>query len=69
MNPREAIKRGFSEAEKYFLNYALNVNRTDKEHLNLNNIDRSGSCAIVILVVDEIVYVANVGDSRAIMSA
>lgn len=32
-------------------------------------VDNSGSCAIVILIVDQKVYVANVGDSRAIMSA
>lgn len=32
-------------------------------------LDRSGSCAIVLLIVDEISYVVNVGDSRAIMSA
>lgn len=31
--------------------------------------DRSGSCAIVLLCVNEEFYVANVGDSRAIMSA
>ena len=31
--------------------------------------DRSGSCAIIVLVVDNEVYIANVGDSRAIMSA
>jgi protein phosphatase 2C family protein 2/3 len=30
--------------------------------------DRSGSCAIVILIVGEICYCANVGDSRAIIS-
>ena len=30
--------------------------------------DRSGSCAIVILIVGEICYCANVGDSRAVMS-
>ena len=29
---------------------------------------RSGSCAIVVLIVGEIAYVANVGDSRAFMS-
>jgi len=32
-------------------------------------VDNSGSCAIVIMIVDNKVYVANVGDSRAIMSA
>jgi protein phosphatase 2C family protein 2/3 len=31
--------------------------------------DRSGSCAIIVLMVDNECYVANVGDSRAIMSA
>jgi len=31
-------------------------------------LDRSGSCAIVCLFVDEVCYTINVGDSRAIMS-
>lgn len=31
--------------------------------------DHSGSCAIVALLVDDICYIANVGDSRAVMSA
>lgn len=30
--------------------------------------ERSGSCANIILLVDKIIYVANVGDSRCIMS-
>lgn len=33
-----------------------------------NMLDRSGSCAIVTLFVDDLCYVANLGDSRAIMS-
>jgi len=32
-------------------------------------LDRSGSCAIVLLIVDDVCYCVNVGDSRAIMSA
>lgn len=31
--------------------------------------DKSGSCGIIVLIVEQSCYVANVGDSRAIMSA
>ena len=30
--------------------------------------DKSGTCAIVTLIVGDMCYVANVGDSRAVMS-
>jgi protein phosphatase 2C family protein 2/3 len=32
-------------------------------------LDRSGSCAIVALLVEQRIFIVNVGDSRAIMSA
>lgn len=32
-------------------------------------LDKSGSCAIVALLVEKKVFVVNVGDSRAIMSS
>jgi protein phosphatase 2C family protein 2/3 len=36
---------------------------------NINMLDKSGSCAITCLFVDDVCYIANVGDSRALMSA
>jgi protein phosphatase 2C family protein 2/3 len=30
--------------------------------------ERSGTCANVVLIVNDMIYVANVGDSRAILS-
>ena len=55
-NPQKAIANGFIYAEKLFFK-------------NYTGIDNSGSCAIIILVIDNRVYIANVGDSRAILSA
>ena len=30
--------------------------------------DRSGSCTNVVMIIDEMLYIINVGDSRAMMS-
>lgn len=55
-NPREAIINGFKAAERDFVDLALQIN------------DRSGSCATICLFVNSRCFVANVGDSRSILS-
>ena len=61
-NIPEAIKYGIQKAEYEFLNnYALSIN---KEEI----IDKSGSCAIILLIVETNIYIANVGDSRCLLS-
>ena len=62
-NPRQAIINGFWKSEMYFLD---TVEKFSAGRANM--LDRSGSCAIVTLFVDDVCYSANVGDSRAIMS-
>lgn len=57
MNPKLALKIGFKQAEDEFMKQNL---QTLKE--------RSGSCACAVMIIDDDVFIANVGDSRAIMS-
>ena len=59
-NIPEAIKYGFEKADEYFLNnYAM---------LNGQLIDNSGTCGLILLIVNNDVYIGNVGDSRCIGS-
>jgi serine/threonine protein phosphatase PrpC len=51
------------EAERVFLEWAHQQSRPEDDF-----IERSGTCAIIVLIIGDICYVANVGDSRAIMS-
>ena len=61
--PVKALERGFAQAEKNFLEFAHN-----ESNIEAGSVQRSGSCAIVVLIIGEVCYVANVGDSRAFMS-
>ena len=61
-NVIEAIKLGISKAEEDFLNnHALSPN---KEEIK----DKSGSCALILLLVENNIYIVNVGDSRCLVS-
>jgi len=56
------LKEAFDEADRTFLDIAIKDTENGQTH------DRSGSCAVALLIIDDMCYVANVGDSRAILS-
>ena len=66
-DPVKAIRDGFAEAETFFLEIVENAADDAMEEARETNhegfVDNSGSCAIVLLIVNDTCYVANVGDS------
>ena len=55
----KAIKFGFSEADRLFLEIAVKDGKL---------VDSSGSCGLILLIIENKIYIANVGDSRCIIS-
>jgi len=56
---KSAIKFGFEQVDKKFLEQSVK---------NGKIIETSGSCALILLIVENKIYVANVGDSRCLIS-
>lgn len=66
----KAIAKGSKSCDENFLTmlydeYKLRFAETKQKMASIN---RAGSCALMIMTVDEDLYVINVGDSRAIAS-
>ena len=60
MDIKASLLAAFEKAEEQFkLKYQPSLSEST---------EKSGSCALIVLVVDSKIYVANLGDSRAIMS-
>ena len=59
LNPIKAIEDGFNICENKFMSLIYSDNKY---------IDPSGSCALVLLILNDICYIANLGDSRALYS-
>jgi protein phosphatase 2C family protein 2/3 len=60
-DPKQAILNAFELADKHFL-------ETVEKHTRGALIDRSGSCAMITLIIDHTCFLVNLGDSRALMS-
>ena len=58
--PVEAIRESFQTAENEFKKVAIQ---------NGKLVDKSGSCAVIALIINDIIYAINLGDSRALYSS
>ena len=71
-NIEKSIKEAFIKAdEDYLKNYLYtkdNKNMNMSINYNSDYYNNSGSCGLILLIVDTKIYVANVGDSRCIIS-
>ncbi|CAI2360680.1 unnamed protein product [Moneuplotes crassus] len=63
-NPKQALLNAFERAEFLFSEKTRKKSNFEFNHIS----DPSGSCANVALIVEDMCYIANLGDSRAILS-
>ena len=59
INPLGAIKEAFNKAENEFSKIAIKNGKIE---------DKSGSCAVISLIINDTLYSINLGDSRALYS-
>ena len=69
-NIPKAIKEGCINADQdYLQNYSEIYNNNHKGNIPVYEIcNNSGSCGLILLLIDTKVYIANVGDSRCLIS-
>jgi protein phosphatase 2C family protein 2/3 len=60
-NTSQALRRAFSRADQAFLEYV------QAKAARGNGLDKSGASAIVLVVIQDICYIASLGNCRAIM--
>ena len=65
--PIKAIQQAFDKCEKKFFETNQTKYKNQKNKI-LQNFDQSGSCAIIILIINDNCYIVNLGDSRALYS-
>ena len=68
-DPVKAIEEGFDICENKFIESIQIKNINTKFRNKINQIECSGSCAIIILIIDDMCYTINLGDSRALYSS
>ena len=68
--PVRAIEEGFNICEKKFIESIKlkNEGKTKVKDRPYLFSDYSGSCALIIIIIDDICYIVNLGDSRALYS-
>ena len=72
-NIERSIREAFIKADEEYLNHYsyINDDLNNRMNYNNNNLDycnSSGSCGLILLLIDTKIYIANVGDSRCIVS-